>query len=115
MCSHEVDTSTWAVARQSEIMHQNGAPGFECILVPGVPTKTRLESSVKKFKPILVYNWGFQAVDEGVGDQAVDEEGVGDREERVCGLCDSHCHIGDLTATIAWAKGIRSQVRLAIR
>ena len=30
-------------------------------LVPGIPTKTRLESSIKKFKPYVIYNWCFRA------------------------------------------------------
>ena len=39
---------------------------WRCVLVPaplelGVPTKARLESSIKKFNPYLVYDYLFQA------------------------------------------------------
>ena len=54
------------VASQSQIINQNGATsGFEMCFAPstfgaGGPTKTRLESSIKKFKPHFIYVWRFR-------------------------------------------------------
>ena len=37
-------------------------------LVPGVPTKTRLESRMKKFNPHLIYATAFSGINHYIGD-----------------------------------------------